>query len=429
MDEIPRPQPPRRRLLKAVVLIASLLACLAVFEILLHVFAPRPLDTPLADQLANAIRDQERMEQRAMVTKMIDPLFHHANFPKQSWAGELEGHAYRITTNAQGDRSAEDFVTGPHPDTYRVGFMGDSFTLGLYVDDTETYPFQLEAMLGAAPGAKKWQCWNFASISYSPMLYWQQYRHTIRNYQPDLLVIAIDNSDLQDDYYYEQDAIFDDQGELRGFHDVHYSFFLGQVRDIGTARERAEALQRRMSSTRERLSGWLTSSFQAAVLVRDLTRRNNIEPGNIASDRFGHCRPGVDWTEHWQRSTRYLTKTVRLAKADGVKVLILFYPYPHQVNGTDWPNGRVSFGFKMGKVYDTPMRGWLRDFARAEQVDFLDAFDAFRQSGIQNFSFKNDAHYLPSGHELLARTLCDHLVTRYNQPAAPAEQRPPRQNR
>jgi hypothetical protein len=393
----------------------ALFVALLVTEVSLRIFAPHPLDKSLIEQYEYSKRFSENMQQHGTTMKVFDPLFHHSTYPNRTSEGELEGHPYRITTNNIGSRDHEDYFEAKPKNTFRVALTGDSFTVGLYVDDTETYAYYLmEKLKEASSGNKSWQLYNFANVSYSPLLYWQQYARTISKYHPDLLILAIDNSDLQDDYYYEQDANFDEQGNLLGFKDVHYSFFLGQVRNIGTPEERVQTLEKKMNSRWERFLNWGTSHLQMAVHIRDFLSRNNFKRGDIADDRLGHTREGVDWTAHWQRSAKYLQKTVQLAKKDGAQVLILFYPYPHQVNGTDWEN-RKQMGYEMGKVYDTPMRKWLADFAKKEGVDYLDTFDAFRQSGIHDFSFQGDPHYLPNGHQLLSRVLFEYLNTHYNQ--------------
>jgi hypothetical protein len=400
--------------LKFLVALFALILMLVVIEIVLCLYAPRPFTPTLQEQLDSAEKFNEKMKQQSTVMKVIDPLFHHSTYPNRSQEGQLEGHPYRFTANNEGCRATENYVEEKPKDFYRIALTGDSFTVGLYVDDKETYSYQLQKMLRQSPAEKTWQLYNFGNVSYSPLLYWQQYTHRISRFHPDLFIIAMDNSDIQDDFYYEQDAIFDSQGELQGFKDVHYSFFLGQVRDIGTPEERVITLKKKMASPWQSFLGWCTSHLQMGVYIRDYFERQGFKKGDIFTDRFGHNREGVDWSIHWQRTAKYLDKTVQAAKKDGVPVLILFYPYPHQVNGTDWPY-RVSMGYELGKVYDTPMRQWLADFAKKEGVDYLDAFDEFRKSGIHNFSFHDDPHYLPNGHELLAKILFQYLTTHYNQ--------------
>lgn len=403
---------------KLLIFLLSLSISLCLFEFSLRCISPRPLDPPLEQQLDYAEKFYKKMQQHSTIMKVFDPLFHHSTSPNQTYEGELEGHPYRMTTNNEGCRSIENYSELKPDNVFRIALTGDSFTIGLYVDDSECYASQLQEMLKQKPFSKRWQLYNFGNVSYSPLLYWQQYTQLISKFHPDLLIIAIDNSDLQDDYYYEHDAIFDVDGRLKGFKDVHYSFFLGQVRDIGTPFERVETLKRKMTAPLSRFLGWSTSHLQIAVRLRDMVNRHQFKKGDIETDRFGHMRDGVDWSEHWKRSSEYLNKTVQAARKDGVKVLILFYPYPHQVNGEDWPN-RESMGFELGKIYDTPMRQWLLEFSKREEIDYLDAFEGFRKSGIRNFSFKGDPHYLPNGHKLLADILCEYLIHHYNNKAAP----------
>lgn len=416
-------KPPKPTLLaRLFLLLFAFVVTLLVVEAGLRIIAPHALDESLQAQLEHEEKNAAMMQQQSTVMKVFDPLFHHSTFPNRTMQGTLEDHPYRFTTNNKGFRWLEDFEEAKGKDVYRIALTGDSFTVGLYVDDMETYAFQVNAMLKQTAGKKNWQLYNFANVSYSPLLYWQQYSQIISKYHPDLLVLAIDNSDLQDDYYYEHDAIFDESGNLKGFKDEHYSFFLGQVRNIGTPEERVEAVKKKINSPLSNLWGWSLSHLQLAAHIRDFLNRSSFKPGDIESDRFGHCREGVDWSPHWERTAKYLDKTIQMAKKDGVEVLIVFYPYPHQVNGTDWPS-RTMMGYKMGEIYGTPMRKWLADFALKEHVAFLDAFDDFRKSGIHDFTFKGDPHYLPNGHSILAQSVCGYLVSHYNLPPADADQK------
>jgi hypothetical protein len=412
-NEIPTPGPHGWSCLaKLALLTLTLLIGFICLEVCLWLFAPKPLDPTLEEQLESAIQNRYHFEKQSTAMKMFDPLFHHSTFPHSRFSGELEGEGYITSINAQGFRGPGDFTEARAADMFRIAVLGDSFTFGLYVSDLEIWTARLAHHLKfdgeRAPGGRRWEIQNFASVSYSPLIYWQLYRYKVKKYKPDLLLIAMDNSDLQDDYYYEKDAIFDERGDLKAFHDVHYSFFMGQVRTIGTPQERVEAIQRKLASPRERFYGWAKSRLQTGAHVRDFVDRNRFRPGDIDSDRLGHLREGVDWSAHWERTSKYLEKVIKLARADGVKVAILYYPYPHQVNGMDW-SGRKSMGFKLGRTYDTPMREWLKSFAHSRDISFFDATQAFRDAGLSRFTYEGDPHYLPNGHDFLGKWLSQEL--------------------
>jgi len=390
-----------------------------LLEIAIRLADPRTLDAPLEERWKSLLVE-ERNSLGLVRIKDFDPVFHHGDWPKRDLQGSLEGRPYHYTTNAQGFRGPADFSVTKPADTYRIAVLGDSFTEGLYVDDTETYVAQLQQKLARTPGAKKWEVMNFGQTSYSPLLYWQLYEHRVRTYKPDMIIVAIDNSDIQDDYFYEQDAVFDSKGEVIKFNDTHYAFFLGQSRVDGSPVQRKEELSRQMATFGGRFRGRLLSHSHLAVLVRDVWQKKQIRFGDIKTDRYGHLRPGVNWEPHWKRSEKYLTKLFEAARRDHVDMFLLYYPYGMQINGTEWP-GRVTQGFKMGQVYDTPLRTWLATFALHYDLGLLDAVGWFQQNSQERFCYDHDPHFLPNGHMLIANILSGIICQNYNLKQNPAK--------
>ncbi len=378
--------------------------------------APHALAPPLEEQIKNAQHDLDQKEQTLRL-KDFDPVFHHTVFPKRNTTGQLENHPYRYTTNELGFRGSVEFQRAKAPGTHRIAILGDSFTEGLFVSDDETYPAQLQTLLSNETKGQAWEIYNFGQTSYSPLLYWQLYEHRVRSFQPDTIVIAIDNSDLQDDYYYEKDTVFGPQNEVIGFKDTHYAFFLGQSRNQESPRHQLDRLNLEKSTIWGRTKGFLLAHSQLSALLADKWNPEQIRFGDIDTDRFGHLRPGYDWTQHWKRTEGYLTRLIGAAQRDHVKVILLYYPYGLQINGTEWP-GRSGLGFHMGQIYDTPLRKWLAELARKRQVPLLDTVSTFQNaaaSSHQKISFENDPHLLPFGHKILAATLFRHLTSGKNQ--------------
>jgi hypothetical protein len=80
----------------------------------------------------------------------------------------------------------------------RVLFMGDSFMQGL--GRNETVPFHVRSFFRLAFG-RELCVLNASYSSYSPSIYVPQAKKLIPLLHPDLVVIAIDETDLVDDYY------------------------------------------------------------------------------------------------------------------------------------------------------------------------------------------------------------------------------------
>lgn len=78
----------------------------------------------------------------------------------------------------------------------RVVTLGDSYNFGLGVEDTETYPVQLERELHAAqPGA--YEVMDVSYPGWAPANETAAYVHIIRDYSPDVVVLGFTFNDLQ----------------------------------------------------------------------------------------------------------------------------------------------------------------------------------------------------------------------------------------
>jgi lysophospholipase L1-like esterase len=99
---------------------------------------------------------------------------------------------WRFRTNAVGVRNAE---IGEKPaDTFRVVVLGDSWTVGVNVDEAETYPRRLEAELRRAFPDRRIEVINYGAIGATSHT-GQRLLPRILALQPDLVVLAYAQND------------------------------------------------------------------------------------------------------------------------------------------------------------------------------------------------------------------------------------------
>src|SRR5712691_3089755 len=73
---------------------------------------------------------------------------------------------WRIALNGEGFRSAP-FAGGKRAGVLRVACIGDSWTFGMNVNQDQTYPARLEALLNARSPASSVEVMNFGVLGYS----------------------------------------------------------------------------------------------------------------------------------------------------------------------------------------------------------------------------------------------------------------------
>jgi hypothetical protein len=80
----------------------------------------------------------------------------------------------------------------------RILVMGDSFTEGLYEEDTAAA--ELQRRLDRIPASERHEVINCGSVSYSPLIHFLRLKHDLLQLAPDVVVLNIDLTDVYDDY-------------------------------------------------------------------------------------------------------------------------------------------------------------------------------------------------------------------------------------
>jgi lysophospholipase L1-like esterase len=395
MEEITKDEKGRRFF----AVFCGLIFALLIFETVLRIWLPRKLDPYWHAELKNPTRLSDR--DVSSITRALDSECHHTHqraFKREKMT--FENYDSILSINSQGIRGKLEDIS-EKPTKFRIAVLGDSFTFGYMVSDEFTFPAQLEQMLNSRDSTETVEVLNFGVNSYSPLLMLQQYRKKVRKFNPDLVIVAVDNSDLQDDYNYSQEAIFDERGTLLGFDTMVFS------------QKHLEALMlydEELTSPSHRLKNLFTSRLHIAALMRDYLKKDNLWNGTIKTDRLGHLREHSDWRGHWNRSSDFLSQLITEIRSDKKAVCLVYYPYPLQVSDHAW-KGRTDVGFKMGKMYDTPLREWLKVFSLQHQTAFLDTTEALKAKWSPACSFELDYHYKPAGYKILSESLADFLIS------------------
>jgi hypothetical protein len=106
---------------------------------------------------------------------------------KKSTSAVIEGQIF--TMNALGFRDRERSAQKP-PGVFRIVCLGSSNTYGALVNDSETYPAQLEALLNEGRrGKRRYEVWNAGVSAYTLRQSAASAEKIFMKYAPDLLLI------------------------------------------------------------------------------------------------------------------------------------------------------------------------------------------------------------------------------------------------
>lgn len=325
-----------------------------------------------------------------------------------SQEGEYNAMAH---VNSLGYRGAE-FSREKEPGKIRIFAVGDSFTFGVGAEDNETIPYLLESQL---KGQKKSVEVINAGVGHtSPITHYVNLRDIHLQYHPDMVLLLLDLTDLQDDWHSGRHAVYDKNGEITGFNltmidgrrswwllSTYYSAFckyfhnrlvrmIWKINDMGLKEyaravkegKKAKAL---IANSHDLKSDKVIMEYDLLVFARGRDRKDVID-------------------KHFRRTAKYLLKIKDMLDQRHIPMVLVMYPYGIQVGGEQWGKGRVHWGFEEGKTYDnTYAFEIVEQFARENKIPFINTFQDFRRADPnKKYFFDYDGHLTPEGNKIVA---------------------------
>ncbi|GEM_PF-3444175 len=325
--------------------------------------------------------------------RQTDEVFHHFYIPNCNSTFSSTEWQTKVSINSVGIR--DDPIQPKENYDVRILMLGDSFTWGYGVEQNETFSEVVQQQLNHE-GVKA-DVLNAGVTSYSPTLQYLYLREKGIKLKPDVVVLNFDMSDVQDDYLREQEAIFDETGELVSVPNPEKKSFLLDLRK------------------EIKITALINSIFIG--IDRILPPPTKIEKPflyDIAYDRYGITRFSEVTNEsvHWQRTFSYILKMKELCEKERCKLVLAVYPYAHQISPIEWEEGRHNSGLLTGVIYSDRAEKKLQAFAEEQNISFISMFEGFRESSVTPLYFSYDGHFNPSGHALAGKVLSEELIKR-----------------
>ncbi|GEM_PF-2382411 len=331
-----------------------------------------------------------------------DPIRHHRLIPEvDGWDVASEWRVH-IRTNRLGLRGPElsHPQEGGRP-LRRILVLGDSYTEGYGVEEDETFCSRLGPLISPSGGV---EVLNAGCGSYSPLLEWAALQDLEPQVRPDLVLLALDPCDLQDDLLYSRTARFSPQGDLLAVSDGHS----GLPTPENTVIRMIQPLKH--ARVYERTKSAVHRAFSCALVA---FRLNPTLPaaGDLLVDRLASTRPGMRerLTPDLARTEGYLCRIRDLCQSRGVPFAIVTYPYPHQLNGREWPEGRLLWGFLPGETYDPWLCREIAAFGEREGIPVIDLTEDLRASPRFPLHYARDGHWNANGHTAAAEGIAKGL--------------------
>lgn len=353
---------------------------------------------------------------------------------------------FYVRTNSEGFRTHEFYPK--LPGKYRVVLLGDSFTMGNNANQSETYASVLESLLQKKVSPDV-EVFSLAVGSYSAVRYAALARMYFDLLRPDMVIVAVDQSDFAEDVdrigAYELDAggiplvlrkyreYLDSQNEPDRTDVVQY---MDAARKLRLTERKASVVDhlRAGSLLIDAILGWTDQlrdrrDRESWIRKKDESLRHP-ESAPIKSyddlvaqakdGDFGELLPPVlrgdvipvtlDRAKKLYEPTFRCLKFIRdEARARGAQVYFSSYPYPYMVSIKE----AVPFQLKnFGAIYDLRKDRVHPDlmayFSAQLEVPHLDAYPVFERDPDGKYG-ELDQHMNAAGYATYARFLYDSI--------------------
>lgn len=328
---------------------------------------------------------------------------------------------YRLCTNSLGFKDRARRPVPLKSDKYRIVFLGDSFTEGLYFPYEKTFVGLIDRQLAE----NSCEVLNAAVVSYCPKIHYLKVKYLIETIglRFNELVVFADISDIQDEVAYKNfvpDGSFFVSLSYFLYNAVKKHSFIGNLlltsktaihylKKVESIYYGLDVSGKRTSSAQQDTSysgGW--ENWEHYDRERDAWLFDE-----AAFRRWG--REGLELAE------KNMDKLHELCRQYAIKLTVAAYPWPSEI--------------RQKRTASRNMHFW-QHYCKTRGIDFLNYYPYLwgqeePEAVIDTYYVKGDIHFNAAGHELLAHIWLEHFRNnpppRFNKPAS-LGQAPPHVN-
>ncbi len=315
--------------------------------------------------------------------KRWDRTLAHELIPNAKTIIRLPEYSTEYKINSFGMRDKEFYFT----DGYSILMLGDSSTQGLGVSEENTFASLLERRF--RNNNLNVEVWNAGVESYSPIIHCLYLKENLGKIKPDMVIMNLDLSDIQDDFIYEKFAVYDSNGELIGINTLTDKNILKNVHRF--------------------LRNNLFSYYYFSVeLFRNRTKGYEIIPasyvGDISSDKYFLTRFNLSENKtlkYYNITFNYIKRCRDLSEKGDAKFVLVSYPMGSLVKG-EWNGGRKINRVDEFDVYSLNFFKRLKDFAEKENITYIDTYELFVNATKHSLFYYYDPHMTGNGTDIVA---------------------------
>jgi len=317
-------------------------------------------------------------------------IFHHSRIPNTSsiYSNFAEEYTIHYDINSRGFRDREYNLT-KCAGCYRIIAVGDSFTDGMGVEENDSFPKLLEAKLN------KTEVINAGLPSNSAVLEYLEIKYNLTKLKPDMIMLNFDIGDVIQDMNY-----------------LKYGVFSGNelIAVNGCQEKKSKPFEIKTITLLNDVANKLIVVFKIEQKPARITR---IEDDTLRVIRYEYLNDTVV-NQDWNVTLGYLLKINELCKKNNITFVINTYAWALQIKPYDWKEGRLTFGFEVGKTYSLDPQNRIKRFCQENNITCLDLTPYFNESTAKNY-YDYDMHWTKSGQKLASEIIYSSLQTSQKQ--------------
>jgi len=329
------------------------------------------------------------------------PVYDHVTVPgAQKWGLSdqrfLDG-SYTVHINSQRLRSAVETAIKKPDNYYRILVLGDSFTFGVGVEDSQTFCYLLQEYLNKSSrdNKVKYEVLNSGVPSYVPLIEYLYLKNEGVKFNPDLVILFLDMSDLIQTQYYLKNAVKDKKGEITRVTPQKPYHFGAVVHLVRKIKSRFYYLYKPISIIEN-------------IIWKDVEMAFNEHDAGLF--KFTLSADQAQWKGQWQDIYAHIDLISAFCKKEGINFLVVTYPYGHQVNNYESNKIRRHFGIPENYTAPPDVFYMLERAFSEKGICVLDLLTVFKEyKGKAPLYFSADIHWTKYGHKLVAVSLFNFL--------------------
>lgn len=353
----------------------------------------------------------------------LDPIVKFKGIPNTTCTSRTPEWNVINKHNSYGLRSPETTIEKP-PGTYRILFLGDSFTQGYGVNLEEAFPQLVEKELnGHFKNKFKVEVINSGVPNYSPLLEYLYLINEGYKFKPDLVILEFDLTDFSNDFVYGLEAVYNEQGVPTAVNATP-SALPKESTPSATLVETSNVTSQTLMS-KSQLLPFLPLQIKTflhdhSVLYKWMSTQLKLmlgqpiadpQPSTPTSNFYTIVNDDPQFDETlWKAPRQNLRLINDFLKEQGIPFIVSAHPHAILVNGQEWPNGRLMHGLERDKVYSDRYFSQLETFLKSENIPFINLLPHFRSTQVKNLYFPYDGHFTTNGHRVTADGITQELL-------------------